>query len=96
MENEKNFDVFDRAVKIKGQRNIDKFSRDPEKFLTEIGALDGIEEFNGIHSEIEGEISDLPEYFLRNKPQEARGSITIFIAHHGIPYEDYCTWHIQD
>ena len=96
MDSYNHVDVYDRAVKIKGQENVDRFSADPEKFLKEVGALDGIEEFNGIRSESEGEIDDLSSYFSRKRFFRVSGTIVVIIAHHGIPYEDYCSWHVQD
>ncbi len=39
---------FDRSIRIEGEGEIDKFILDPQGYLSDRGALDGLPEFNGV------------------------------------------------
>ena len=86
----KNHDVaiIDRAIEINTRDKIDEFFEDPEKFLREHGALDGLPEFNGF-VDTDGNKLDM-DSFRRQKS----GVTTLGFKHYGIPYDypQYCVW----
>lgn len=79
--------IYDRSVLITDKKDIEKFLADPKGFLQEVGALDGIPEFNGV-AWLDGKAissSDLKSF-------EEDDYVGIKCSHLGIPYRDYCNW----
>lgn len=86
----KNHDVaiIDRAVEINTREKVDEFFQNPEKFLRDYDALDGIPDFNGF-VDSDGNKLDLNLFRKQNS-----GATTLKVKHYGIPYDypQYCVW----
>ncbi|NRB18050.1 MAG: hypothetical protein HRU33_10920 [Rhodobacteraceae bacterium] len=89
-ENVDKYVIYDWAVDIKGEEEIEEFLTDPKSFLTRIGALKRSPEFNGfVNSDGEKvEPSKMREHFARTGA--TRG---YRVSHYGIPYKHpiYCS-----
>lgn len=81
--------IFDRSISIRSENDIEDFLRDPKGFLERIGALEGLEEFNGFLDRDGNRIESIRDYFN----DKGRGS-EITIMHIGVPYRPpyFCSW----
>ena len=83
--------IYDRAVEIKSKEELGKFLADPKAYLSDIGALDGLPEFNGFIDE-QGNQVDIQDKL--RVPMSSEGEISVLLIHYGIPFasEWYCGW----
>ncbi len=79
--------IYDRSVLITEKADIERFLSDPEKFLADVGALEGFPDFNGV-TWIDG--GDLKSTDISKLDDEE--IVGIKCSHLGIPYRDYCGW----
>lgn len=85
----KNITFFDRALEVRGEKEIGEFLDDPKGFLQRCGYLDGLPEFNGL-VDADGRELDLND-LRRQWERRGKGAI-LRCGHLGIPYslDYYC------
>jgi len=78
--------IFDRAVLVTELSDLKRFAEAPEDFLRSVGAMEGLNEFNGV--EVLGAEDENVKSFVENLEDFKRGTI----VHRGIPYQNHCSW----
>ncbi|WP_316013854.1 hypothetical protein [Roseobacter sp. HKCCA0434] len=79
--------IYDRAIILQDAEQIAALSADPRGFLESVGALEGLDQFNGLFDLDDAPISDVSAYLA-----EDDGVQKLTLVHRGIPYADYCGW----